>query len=282
MIDVKTLKGSIKSGCVPKFLIFLVEDSAFARQYIEAISNAIRKSVSYYTTADEVLYDCGTGIIEDRLFVITYDNKVLENEKYIEALKDTDKNIVVLFNDIDNKKYKKFISAQDKFIVRFAKLDTYSLISYAEIQCKSHAISIEQDKIKKLIEYCNNDFGCLKNELNKIILLNLDKPEFLNRYIEQDGFSDYRKGDTETLLQKILNNEVNDTFVYYNKFNDTCDNTIMLLYKLYSSARTMFVKTGKNYYARIIYLINEVYTMVIDGTLKENTAFNYFLVKLWS
>lgn len=282
MIDVKTLKGSIHSGSIPKFLIFIAEDPAFAKQYIDAISQSLRKPSSYYTTADEVIYDCSTGIIDDKLFVITYDNRVLDNDKYVNALQGLGKNIIVLFTEINEKKYKKFLSDYDKFIVRFAKLDTYSLISYAEIQCKAHAIALEQDKIKKLVEYCNNDFGCFKNELEKIFLLNLDKPEFLNRYIDQDGFSDYRKGDAETLLQKILDNKVNDAFVYYNKFNDTCDNTIMLFYKLYSSARTLFTKTGKNYYARIIYLINEIYIQVINGTYKEETAFNYFMVKLWS
>ena len=280
-MDVKTLKGSIHSGSIPQFLIFIVDDSAFARQYVDAMAKALNKPVSYYETADEVIYDCSSNLVDDKLFIIVDDKKVLDNDKYVDTLKNLKRNVVVIFNNIDEKKYKKFLSTNEKWSVVFSKLDVYSLVSYCENMCKGQGVVIEQDKLKLLVEYCDNNFGCLKNELEKIFLLNLSKPEFLDKYIEMNGYSDYRKGDTDTLLNKVLQKKVSDSFTYYHKFNDSCDGSVMLLYKLYSSARNLFVKKSDTYYVRILYLINEVYNMILDGILPENLAFKYFMIKLW-
>ena len=71
------LKSDILSNNIPKFLIFVEEEQALAKQYLTTISKTLNKECKYYDTADNVIYDIQTDIKSDCIYVILNDKNLL-------------------------------------------------------------------------------------------------------------------------------------------------------------------------------------------------------------
>lgn len=202
-LDVKVLKSSIMSNTIPKFLIFVEEEPALAKQYIVNISNTIRKPYKYYDSADTALYDMTSGLHDECLYVITDDSKAKKDyEKYVKALEDCKENVILSFSKMDYKTefFKKY---HDRFVI-FEKQDKYTLLSYAQRLCKEHSINVEQEKLLTLVEYCDCNLGEIVNELDKIFTLGQTSANNLMSYMIENGFSDYRQVTVQSFAEKAV------------------------------------------------------------------------------
>ena len=56
-MDIKVLKSSILSVNVPSFLIFVNEEQALAKQYIETMANTLGKAPKYYFDINAIVRD---------------------------------------------------------------------------------------------------------------------------------------------------------------------------------------------------------------------------------
>ena len=140
-MEIKALRAGIFSNTIPNFLIFEAIEPALAKQYIDRISDTLSMKKSYYDTADEALYDITAGLKDDCLYIITDDDKVLKNEKYVENIISLNKHVIVMFSSIDRRRYSSFVKSFDKYIVVFDKLDELSLLRYAEKKCQEKSIT---------------------------------------------------------------------------------------------------------------------------------------------
>ena len=98
-------------------------------------------------------------------------------------------------------------------------------------------------------------------------------------YMLNNGFSDYRRTDTDKLIQKVCNRE-KDVYEYYMRFNGTNESCAMIFYKLYSEARSRFIRSKDRYFSKMLLLCSEMYNGIVDGSVAEEYAFKYFLLKL--
>lgn len=275
-MDIKTLKASILSRTMPQFLIFNSHEPTLSKQYIEGIADAAGLQYKYFDTLDEVLYDNTTGLRTPCVSVVVEDSKPLKNSKYVDAITNKNAYIILLYSNIDPKKYKDFIKANESRIVTFDKLDGLSLLNYATKKCKDHNIRVSQDKLVQMVEYTNNDLGCLINELDKIFVLDQSNSDTLVDYMLKNGFSDYREPESDKFIEMVINGSPK-AFEYYERFNKAIDSAVMLVYKMYSKYReckdTKKILTGMR-------TCFEVYNGIVDGTMSDEYAIRYLMLKM--
>lgn len=283
-MDIKLLKTDILSNNIPNFLIFEIYEYALAKQYIEYISNTINKSIKFYYSAKEVIYDIETNLKEDYLYII-YNDKNVTNDGYIvEKLILSNKNIIVCFEQINGSHQFPFIDKKSDFykkyknyIVTFKKLDNYTLLAYAEKLCKNNKCSIEQEKLIKLIEYCNNDLNILLNELNKIFILGQENSNILTQYLLDEGFIDYRETNIFDFINLILNKDKR-AFEYNLRINES---PVNILINLFNMSKKRLISSRNLVYKDIMKLSYKLYCGILDGSLDSSYVINYLLLRLF-
>lgn len=275
-MDIKVLKASITANTLPKFFIFVEKEPALCKQYITAMSNTLGKAYSYYNTADEVLYDITTNLRNDYLYVIYDDKKILENLDYIEHLIKTGRHIIVSFSELDKgsalyKKYKEYVTI-------FNKLDEWTLLAYLQKQCKENKVSIEQDKLRVLINRCDCNLGMILNEMDKIFTLAQSNSNLLMEYMLNNGFSDFRKINIFVFIDKLL---AKDKTAFEDLIKIT-DSPVTIIYNLYKTAKKRLFNTRKPFYGYIMSLCYEIYNGIIDGTMSDKYALKYLMLQLFA
>ena len=273
-MDIKELKSYISANNIPKFLIFNVENALLCKQYLVSISSTLGKHYKYYDTADEVLYETSTNLKDDYLYIILNDDKVLKNQNYITELKNTNRNVVLYYSELDIKS--NFFSTNQSDIVTFKQLDKYTIVAYLMKQLEKSKIDISQDKIETLVDYCNCDLGCCMNELDKIIVLGQSNSNAVFKYLADKGFSDYRRTNIFTFLNKLLNKDIS----VFDDASRLDENFIGLLVLLYKNARTRLLSTNNHRYADIMQLCYKLDSCIKDGRLKDTYLLDYLLLKV--
>lgn len=274
-MDIKLLKSSILSNNIPKFLIFVEEEPALSKQYITSISNTLNKAYRYYDTADEVIYEVTTNMKEDFVYIIYNDKKIIDNPNYITELKQCNRNIIVCYPSITNEA---FLKNNSLLIVKFPKLDRYSLLAYAQKLCKSHKTTIEQSKLLEIVDCCDCSLGAVVNEMDKIFILEQSNSNVLVDYLLKNGFPDYRKVDVYKFIDKVLSRN-KEALKDMHKIEDK---SVGLIYLLYNNARRRLIDTRHPFYGAVMQLCYDGYNSIIDGTLSDKYVFKYILYSIYN
>lgn len=272
-MDIKLLKSDILSNNIPKFLIFVEEEQALAKQYLTTIAKTLNKDCKYYDTVDNVIYDIQTNIKSDCIYVVLNDKSILQNKNYIESLKALNKYIIIRLDSIDksNEVYKQY----KQFFVNFSKIDKYAILAYVLKKCKDNKIMVNQDKLEQLIDNCNCDLGCVINELDKIIVLAQENSNILFDYMMSNGFSDYRQTNVFTFINHIISKNK----IVFEEKQKLVDSPMTVLYNLYNTAKSRFVKDKDPRCLDIMKVCNELYNAIVDGTLNDTYAVDYLLLR---
>lgn len=274
-MDIKLLKSSILSNSIPDFLVFLTEEPALSKQYIESIASTLNKAFKYYNSTREVIYDVTTNLREDYLYIISNDKDLLSNQDLVDALIDLKRNVIVCFDSLD--KSSNFYKANKNFIVEFKKLDEHTLLAYAQKLCKTHKCNINQDKLVTLIAYCNCDLGVLLNELDKIFLLEQENSNVLVDYLLNNGFVDYRDSSIFEFINMVLNKDP-EAFNYLFRLNDS---PVSIVFNMYNMAKKRLLSSKNTFYGMVMQLCHDAYNGIIDGTLGADYAIKYLLMRLY-
>lgn len=275
-MDIKELKSLIKSNSIPNFLIFNVENSYLCKQYIESMASTLNKASKFYNTADEVLYEVTTNLREDFLYVIFSDDNILKKSAYISELKKLDRNVIVYLFNID--KQSEFYKSNIQSIVTFPQIDKYSIVGYLMSQLKASKIDVDQTKVEKLVDYCNCDYGCCINELDKIITLNQSSSNLVMDYMLNNGFSDYRKVNIFSFVNKVLSKS-KDVFEDVVKVEEQ---PIYVLNLIYRSARKKLLDTNNFKYAELMQFCIGIDSGIKDGTFSDKYALDYLILKVFN
>ena len=275
-MDVKLLKSSILSNNIPKLLIFVEDEPALSKQYITSISNTLNKAYKYYDTADEVIYETTTNMREDFVYIIYNDSKILSNPTYIQELQKLNRNIIVCFSELD--KNSTLFKDNKTLVVIFPRLDRLSLLAYAQKLCKTHKITIDQNRLLEIIDCCDCRMGAVTNELDKIFILEQANSNVLANYMLTHGFPDYRKVNVYQFIDKVLSRNREALRDFY-KIEDKSVGLIVLLY---NNARRKLLETRHPFYGKIMQFCYEAYNGIIDGTLSDVYAFKNILYQIFS
>lgn len=270
-MDIKLLKSDILSNNIPKFLMFIMNEQCLCKQYITSMSDTLNKPYKYYDSADGVIYDITTNMRDDYLYIILNDKAMLTNQTYVQKLIELGRNIVVCFNDVD--KTTSFYKNNKEYFVSFDKLDKYTLLAYAQKLLAKNKITVDQDKVLTMIEYCNCDLGIMLNELDKIITLSQDNSNVLVDYMLVNGFSDYRSVNIFKFIQKVLSGD-KSALTDWSKIDDS---PAGLFYTIYNQSKDRLINTKNEKYIKYMKLCYKLYSGIIDGTVNDKYAMQYFL-----
>ena len=246
-----------------------------SHQYVDLMSSTLNKYAKYYDSADQVIYECTTNLREDFLYIILNDEKILKNKEYLNKLSNLKRNIVCYFtNNVDKINIDKSFQ---NIVIKFDKLDSNTLLAYAIKKCADNKINIAQDKLAKLVEYCDNNSGILLNELDKIFTLEQANSNVLMDYMLNNGFSDYRKYNLFTFIDMLLNKN-QDAFNYSIRITDS---PVIIALNMYNKAKKLFLQTRNTYYVKYMKLGEYIYNGIIDGTIKDDCAVKIMLLRVF-
>lgn len=268
------LKQCILSNNIPNFIIFNVHEPTLAKQYITSISATTGLQYRYFSDAETVLYNVSTNIYDRCVYVLYNDKSLLDKPDKIKQLEGIKGNyIIVYFDDLDTSK----LSTYNDYIVAFDRIDTNTLYAYALKILKNNNIVLDESRIFKLIEYCNNDLGKVLNEVDKIVCLGQGDSNLLFDYMMNNGFPDYRQVSLQSFINKILKKDktaLDDVI-------KMTDSVVSIYYALYYNAKKAFTSTNNPYYYSIMKICNDMYSGVVDGTIGSNYALKYSLLRIF-
>lgn len=166
-MDLKTLKGQIKTGEFDNFYVWNVEEAATARLYRDMIAQKVGAKIAYADTISDVFSKARQkSLIKSRmLYVIINDKEFLKNEKAWAALGDgrSLKDDIVIFYYTESDKRLKFWKNYKDRVVEFTRLDNRIL----EKQIQKE-MPLSEASCHKLIEICEGNYSRIQLELNKL------------------------------------------------------------------------------------------------------------------
>lgn len=280
-MDIKVLKSSILSVNVPSFLIFVNEEQALAKQYIETMANTLGKAPKYYFDINAIIRDLEDNSESEASahLNIAYDYSICSNfEKYMNYFINNlanNQNVIILLPSID--KRTEFYKKYKNYFVIFEKLDKYTLLAYVLKLCKKNKCSINQESLLDFIEKCDCDLGIILNELDKIFILGQENSNVVFDYMQNNGFSDYRKINVYNFINRVLDFDLNTLKDMYK----VDDSPVGVLTLLYNNARKRLVDSGNNKYARVMIVCNRVCQGIVDATIDSKYALKYALLEIF-
>ena len=274
-MEFKVFKACVLSNNIPKFLIFIQKEYMLVKQYLQHISKSLNKDLDFYNSVDEAIYALQTNLIQDKIYIIYNDTNILKNDDYVKNIINSNKYVFLIYDDLDKNTnlYKNFESN----LVIFNKLDKYQILAYIQSKLKQEKISISQDKLLQLIDYCNCDFSIVLNELDKIIILNQENSSLLVDYMLKNEFPDYREQNIFIFINKLLNKNISVINDIYNMV----DNSVIVLYNIFMCAKKKFVDTKNNQLLKIMKLAYNLYIDILEKRIDERYTLKYLLLEIF-
>ena len=279
-MDIRLLKTILttQSESLPTFLIFNDEEAVLSKQYLNSYAEKAGGLYAkrYDTTAD-AHKEITTNFKDEFVYVIMNDLDVLKDPTTMQFLINTERKVILYYNKLD--KTNKALQPYKEYIVDFKKLSKNTILAYLEQTATKAGITVPQEHLITLIDYCNEDLGCCLNELDKIIVLGQASSGAVFEYMLNKGFSDYRQTNLFNFIFKVLDGD-KSIFDSAQRLDGTF---IGLVFNLYKQARNKALKcTTSNEavkYTDIMQLCSTLDSGIKDGTISDSFAQDYLLVK---
>ena len=251
MKSILDLMNDINSNNIPHFLVFFGEEYEVMNIYIEKILSLgfERKTISTALVATQET-NKKSLVKSNKCYIVVDDEDFIKQETKWEQVKDTfehSKNILILkYNKLD--KRSKFFKQNEDCIVEFEKLSDNVLKNY--IQKK---IELSDEMCERLIHICDNNYGRILLELDKIKQFQKATEDndgkyapksILKNFIER-GIIHQDIGDITFLLTDAImmgDMENANKYLYQAKLKD--EPVIMVLSILYDNFKNMLIIQG--------------------------------------
>lgn len=270
-MDIKVLKSCVVSNSIPNFLIFLEKEYFIAHQYLVGIGNTLGKDIKYYTNIDDLYLEQDKNKFINVVFNSSNDIDDACIDSLIGASNDNLKIVLYSLIGVDS-----FSGKYKKYCVVFDKLDNYTILAYLQKQCKNNNIEVDQERLLKLIEYCDCNMSYCMNELEKIICLGQKNSNLLINYMFNNGFSNYKKVDLYNFINKIENKDLSA----FNDLEVLDDSPVTVFFNIYSISRAKYVKFKNSYYLLLMRKSIEYYLNIINNKKSDKYAVKEFLLEV--
>ena len=304
-MEIADLKKQIKSEGLDKVYIFHGEEHAVMKVYLNMM--AARK---YQLTYVDSLMDLMSGIrtkalIQNpHLYIIMDDKEFLTNEKMWEKFKGLKDDIVVFYYTTTDKRLKFWKQNKDK-AVEFVKLDNRILTKYIQ----KEAPFFTEDMCNELITACENDYGRISFEVDKIrhyCRAEKVKGDFVFRKFMDEGVI-YRNPQDAIFdfVAAVLERNPAKAYDLLQQSKAIGEANLTLLSVLYNNIKTLLqVQSGKSWkelglngfavknvapfknnysndeLVNAMKIIREVETGIKTGKIPDELAVEYFLVQV--
>lgn len=165
-MELVDLMKSISSNVIPHFLIFFGEEQKIIDIYIQNIMQSTSGKKVVVDNVSQAIKDNGKKSLDKsiRVYVATEDTAFLtKDESWENVRKSMHKNYMILrYHSLD--KRSAFVKKNKQNIVEFSHLSDEVLQQYIQRDLPD----LSDENASKLIEYCNNDYGRILLEVDKI------------------------------------------------------------------------------------------------------------------
>lgn len=165
-MELVELMKSISYKVIPHFLIFFGEEQKIIDIYIQNIMQSIDGKKVVVDNVSQVIKDNGKKSLDKsiKVYVATEDTAFLKkDESWENVRKSMHKNYLILrYHTLD--KRSAFVKKNKQNIVEFSHLSDEVLQQYIQRDLPE----LSDENVSKLISYCNNDYGRILLEVDKI------------------------------------------------------------------------------------------------------------------
>lgn len=202
-MNFKDLKKSLKTEIHPCYVLSPEVD--YEDRYLKSscINNIITSSITNFSELNLNIFSTENlnetmlmnslntlPFLNDKRVVVIeeYDNK--KNDKLIkmllEYLKNPNLSTILVIDEKVNSAFKALEKSENVCVVDCSRVDSSILKAFILKECSTKNFQIEENAIKKLIEFTNSDMSKLSLELNKLINLKLFEKEIKLFDVEQN------------------------------------------------------------------------------------------------
>lgn len=306
-MNLQELQIQIKNKTLNDYYLFLGEEIAIQKIYINKIADILKLEIQYVNDYKSIYNKLNSNDIFNtkKLYVILDDADIIKQEKIWEDIQPNGNIIIFKYNNLDkrNKFYKHF----ENKIVEFNKLSDEVLTGYIQKE-----INLSGENCKKLIDICGNNYNQILLEIDKLkniegTGLNYFNDKFI--YLERQGAFHKEISDiTFEFVEKVLKRDIPAVYDLQQKLNQINESNIKLLSLLYTNFKTILLiqsctsndickTTGLQYYqvkynqdkldyysigelVNILRTIQSIEKGIKIGTIDEIISLDYLLVNI--
>ena len=165
-MELLDLMKKISNNDIPHFLIFFGEEQKIIDIYIQNIMQSVDGKKVVVDNVSQAIKDNGKKSLDKsiKVYVVTEDTAFLtKDESWENVRKSMHKNYLILrYHSLD--KRSAFVRKIQQNIVEFSHLSNEVLQQYIQRDLPD----LSDENVSKLISYCNNDYGRILLEVDKI------------------------------------------------------------------------------------------------------------------
>ena len=164
-MEVQELKQMIKSSDIPNFLIFIGEEWAVKKIYIEQIAKVKKLGIKYIDAISDIASSVGSKSLfnQNYLYVCTDDREFMTEEKLQKKVIENLSNNMLILQLTSVDKRLKFTKTYNNSIVEFKTLNEAVLKRYIQKE-----IALNDRNTELLMKVCDYNYGHCLLEIDKI------------------------------------------------------------------------------------------------------------------
>ena len=241
-MTIQELKKQIVTKSPHNFYVFVGDEQAVQDIYIEMLADARNLPVVRADSVASIVTQLYSKSIMQKYacYVIRDDKDFLSTESaWDKVISNVGKNILIIQLSKFDKRLK-FYTKNKGYYVEFEKMSTDVLIRRFSKICK-----LSEEQLRYLIYVCENDYGRINFELDKIVTyaqaLNVTQSKAFEMLVESNGLPVEPASDIFSFIDDILDYEQKDAvFNYYEMLNSDADvNSLGILTVLYNNAKAV-------------------------------------------
>lgn len=173
-MEVSELKSLIKANNIPRFLIFTGEEYAVQDIYIKQIAKVTKLELKYIDSITDVWAGLGSKsfLNTSYCYIVRDDKELMTNEKIQSELSNKLKSDMLILRITNADKRLKFYKTYKSSFIEFNALKSDIMKRYIQKE-----INLSDKNCDKLIELCENNYGA--------VLLQVDKIKNYVKYVEE-------------------------------------------------------------------------------------------------
>ena len=199
-MELVDLMKSISCNSIPHFLILYGEEQKIIDIYIQNIVKSVEGKRIVFDNVSQAIKDNGKKSLDKsiKVYVVTEDTAFLtKDESWENVRKSMHKNYVILrYHALD--KRSAFVKKNQQNIVEFSHLSDEVLQKYIYRDLPD----LSDENASKLISYCNNDYGRILMEIDKI--WQAQSSRLSNFNINLDSNDCFKELDKQGLFHKEI------------------------------------------------------------------------------
>ena len=251
-MELVDLMKSISCNSIPHFLILYGEEQKIIDIYIKNIVKSVDGKRVVVDNVSQVIKDNGKKSLDKsiKVYVVTEDTAFLtRDESWENVRKSMHKNYLILrYHALD--KRSAFVKKNQQNIVEFSHLSDEVLQQYIYRDLPD----LSDENVSKLISYCNNDYGRILMEIDKIwqaqssrlsnFNINLDSNDCFEE-LDKQGLFHKEIGDiTFELTDAVLGGYQELAIKKLDEAKRKCEPAMMIASILYNGFRNLLAYQG--------------------------------------